>query len=398
MLGHEDYKSLRRLTELEGAGAASAFVSLLLESGQAKADDFRILPLFLATYSRGTELREEYNTGGLSSSTTSRLKEAGEVTAGDFSNITGQITYSKMLEYFNHEDFVFSKEIETMPSAFLDNERIAGIGRIGDDNETVPEGGLYPLTGPAQDFITAPPAQKRGQKVALTWEAVFSDRTGMLLKTAGDVGYGLGVNKEKRVIDAVVDENGGAKSALLGGHRYNWNGTSYATFQTSPWDNVTGSNALADWTDIDAAEQTFNAITDPYTNEPIDIMPDAIVVTKQLQYTARYIVSRGALAVAVGGYPTAATATTSLVDNFLPNYRVLSSKLLATRMATDTTWFLANLKRAVAYKEIRPLQVIPAPAGHSDEFDRDIVNQWKASEYGNAFVQEPRAIVQNTVA
>lgn len=286
-----------------------------------------------------------------------------------------------------------------MPSSFLDLEKIAGIGRIGDDVEVIAEGGLFPNTGPVQDFIHAPPAVKRGQKCALTWEAVFADRTGQLLTEAGNVGYGLGVNKEKRIIDAVVDENAGAKSAAAGGHRYHWQNTSYATFQTTtPWDNVTATNTLLDWTDIEAAELTFAAINDPHTGEPINITPDVLICTWQLRYTARYILSATTVRVAVGGFPTNATASQNYIPNFLPSYRIVSSKLLDRRMATDTTWFLANLKRAVAYKEARPFKVEPAPTGHPDEFDREIVNQWKASELGNAFVQEPRAIVESTVA
>jgi hypothetical protein len=227
---------------------------------------------------------------------------------------------------------------------------------------------------------------------------VFSDRTGQLLSAAGDVGWGMGANKEKRIIDAIIDENAGAKSAAVGGHRYHWFGTSYATYQsTSPWDNITGSNTLANWTNIDAAEQTFNAITDPHTGEPINIQPDTIVVTKQLEKTAQYIVGSTTIRVAVAGFPTNATASQHYTPNLIQPYRILSSRYLATRMATDTTWFLGNIKRAVAYKEIRPLRVEAAPAGHPDEFDREVVNQWKASEYGNAFVQEPRAMVQNTV-
>lgn len=406
MLGHEDYKALRRLRELKGPGAAARFVANLLESKEAKPEDFRIGPLFFATYDHAAELREEYATGGFSDSTNRRLmreqiraSEAGEVMAGDFATITGQIVFSKTREQFDHEEFIFSKEVDTMSSSFLGLEKLGMIGRVGDDVTTIEEGGLVPNTGPTQDYIEAPPAQKRGQKVALTWEAVFADRTGQLLQAAADVGFGLGSNKEKRVIDAIVDENAGAKSAALGGHRYHWFGTSYATFQTStPWDNVTATNTLDDWGAIDAAEQTFNAITDPHTGEPLTIIPDSIVVTKQLEKTAQYIIRSTSIRVAVGGFPTNATASQQYSPNLINPYKILSSRLLATRMATDTTWFLGNLKRAVCYKEIRPLRVEAAPAGHPDEFDREIVNQWKATEYGNVFVQEPRAIVQNTVA
>lgn len=393
MLGHEDYRGLRRLLESQGEGACERMIGGWLRDRQVRPEDFRLRPLFEALVPDGGEMLQEWGTGGFSSSTARHLLEAGPVKASEFSRITGQIVYSRTLQYFEDEEFIFSKEVDSMPSQFLGLEKIAGIGRLGDDFEVVDEGMPYPYAGMVEDYIEAPPSKKRGEIVALTWESVFADRTGDLLKRAGEVGYFLGLNKEKRVIDAIVDENAGAASAVIGGHRYHWKGTSYATYQTTtPWDNVTASNALTDWTDIEAAELTLAAITDPNTGEPIMIQPDVIIVTKQLEYTARYIMQATSINVHVGGYPTNATANEHRIPNFLPKYRVLTSRLLQTRMATDTDWYLGNLRRAVAYKETRPLTVEQAPAGHPDSFNRDIVNQWKASEFGAAFVQEPRVI------
>ena len=76
----------------------------------------------------------------------------------------------------------------------------------------------------------------------------------------------------------------------------------------------------------------------------------------------------------------------------LPKYKILTSRLLETRMATDTDWYLGNLKKAFGYKVCRPLNVEQAPADHSDNFNREIVNQWKASEVGAAFTRDPRLI------
>ncbi|HYE19428.1 MAG TPA: hypothetical protein VEA69_13340 [Tepidisphaeraceae bacterium] len=355
-----------------------------------KPADFRLRPLFEALVPQGKEFLLQYATGGFSENT-ARLLESGEVKSSQFSNITGQIVYSETLKYYEDEDFVFSKEVPETTSPFLDAEKVAGIGRIGDEVEVVGEAQPYPYVGPVEDYIHLPPAKKRGDIVALTWEAVFSDRTGDLLSRAGEVGHWLGLNKEKRIIDCMVDENGGAVSAMVGGHRYHWRGTSYATYQTStPWDNVTTSNALVDWTDIENAELTLSRITDPNTGEPIMVQPDVVVVTKQLEYTARYILQATSLAVNAGGYATSGTPTRFEMPNFLPKYKILTSRLLETRMATDTDWYLGNLKRAIGYKVCRPLTVEQAPAGHPDEFNRDVVNQWKASEIGAAFTRDPR--------
>lgn len=357
-----------------------------------KPEEVRIRPLFEAMVPDGWEFLQQWGTGGFSSQL-AELLEAGTVKASQFSNITGQIVYSKTLQFYDDEEFVFSKEVDTFPSQFLDMEKVAGVGRIGDEAEVVGEGQPYPYVGPVEDYIQLPPARKRGDIVALTWESLFADRTGDLLKRAQELGKFLGLNKEKRIIDAVVDENAGAVSAAQGGHRLMWRGTSYATYQTStPWDNVTTSNALVDWSDVEGAELTLSRITDPNTGEPMLVNPDVVIVTKQLEYTARYILQATTVHVATGGYPTSGTPTRYEMGNFLPKYRVLTSRLLETRMATDTDWYLANLRKAIGYKECRPLTVEQAPADHPDNFNRDIVNQWKASEIGAACVLDPRMI------
>lgn len=388
------YRELSRMAADKSYGPDGVASTLIesLKRRDLRPDEVRIRPLFEALIPDGWEFLQQYSTGGFSSQF-AHLLESGVVRASQFSNITGQIVYSKTLEYYEDEEFVFSKEVTDIPSQFLDLEKIAGVGRLGDEAEVVGEGLPYPYAGPVEDYIHLPPARKRGEICALTWESVFADRTGDLLGRAAEVGHFLGLNKEKRVIDAIVDEGGGAVSAVLGGHRYHWRGTTYATYQTStPWDNVTASNALVDWTDIEGAELTLSRIVDPNTGEPIAIQPDTIIVTKQLEYTARYIIQATSLAVNAGGYATSGTPTRFELSNFLPKYKIMTSRLLETRMATDTDWYLGNVKKAFGYKTCKPLTVEQAPDAHPDNFNRDIVNQWKASEFGAACTLDPRLV------
>ena len=373
------------------AGTASVLMEALKRK-DIKPREFNVRPLFEALVPNGWDLMQQYATGGFSS-TVANLLESGVVRSSQFSQITGQIVYSETLQYYEDEEFVFTKEVPDMPSQFLDLEKIAGIGRIGDAAETVGEGEPYPFAGPVEDYIHLPPAVKRGDICALSWEALFSDRTGDLLARAGELGHWLGLNKEKRIIDCIVDEGTGAVSALVNGHRYHWRSTSYATYQTTtPYDNVTTGNALVDWTDIENAELTLSRITDPNTGEPIMVTPDTIIVTKQLEYTARYVIQSTSMAVNAGGYATSGTPTRYEMSNLVPKYKILTSRLLETRMATDTDWYLGNLSKAFGYKTCRPMATEQAPADHPDNFTRDIVNQWKVSEVGTPFTRDPRYI------
>jgi len=361
-----------------------------LASREVRPEEFSIRGLFEQFIPNGRELVDSWNPrhGGQGISP-ALVEEAGGVTSNAFSKISGQIIYSAVLEAFRSEALVFTPLVRTITTQF-NGERIAGISRIGDDSEVVAEGRPYPLAGVSEDYIETPATTKRGMIVGLTREAVFFDRTGLVVDRCREVGEFLGVNKEKRIIDCVIDENSTA-------HRYKWKGTHYATYQAAaPWVNVTAGNALVDWTDIDAAEQTMAGLLDPFTGEPILMNPKHLVVPRPLLYTARRIVEATEITVSTPGFATSGSPTQTTARNPVAGYQVVSSNLLAARMANDTNWYLGDLGRAFAYMENWPLTVVQAPANSEVEFTQDLVMRWKASERGAAATLEPRAMHKST--
>ncbi len=356
-----------------------------MDQGQA---DYKIRDLFENFIKGGREIVNSWNPGqgegGIS------LIEAGDaVNTAAFSNITGQIVYNATMDAFTSEAFVFTPLIRTIPTEFS-GEKIAGVTRMGDRAEVVAEGQAYPHVGIGEDWIETPVTTKRGFIVPLTKEAIFYDRTGLVIQRCAEVGEFLGLNKEKRVIDCIIDEN-------VTAHRYKWRGSVYATYQTtSPWDNVTASATLVNWTDVDEAEQTLSNILDPNTGEPIVSMPRDFVCCRQLLYTARYVLNATEIRVGDGASVTTQTiAANPLAAN---GYRIHSSQLLAARMATDTTYYLGELSKAFAYMQNWPLTTTQAPTNSQDEFERDIAMQWKASERGATATLEPRVMNKSTVA
>ena len=390
-----NYRDLKRQVELNGAEPTVALLSEALEERELRPEDFSVRELAEAFVSR--EWVQSMNPRHNGTFNTF-MEAAGNTTTGAFSNIISQITYNALLNAFQSEQFVFTPLVTNIPTEF-NGERIAGIGGIGDDMEVIPEGQGYPLVSPNEDYIDTPPTRKRGAIVALTREAVFFDRTGRLLEEARRVGQFLGLNKEKRIIDAVIDENAGAVSAMLGGHRYHWKGTSYATFQgTTPWINTVANGGLVDWTDVEAIELLFADITDPSTGEPVLVIPKHLIVTPQLVHTARRIINATNIRVAAGGFPTSGNVYQTDGPNTLDSYQIVSSRLLKARLGTDTSHFLGDISQAVCYMENWPLQLSSMGAGSEDEFNRDIVAKFKASERGAAYVREPRALARGTVA
>ena len=196
-----------------------------------------------------------------------------------FLNITGQVIYSKIMEAYTQEAFVVSKLVDTIPTR-LDGEKIPGISRVTDTIDEVGPGMPYPHLGFGEDYIETPSTTKRGFIVPVTKEAIFFDRTHLVLSRAAEVGEVLGLNKEKRLIDLVIGAT----------NNYKWKGTTYNTYQTStPWINSLATNELVDWTNVDAAEQLFADILDPNTGEPVLVRGTTVLVMPAYRHAAHRV-------------------------------------------------------------------------------------------------------------
>lgn len=324
-----------------------------------------------------------------------RLTEAeGAVSTAAFQNISGQIVYSETMEKYQSEDFVIAKMIPERNAVILDGEKIAGITELGNAGGVRKEADAYKIAGVGEDWIFTPPIKDFGMIVPVTWEAVFNDRTGDVLDRAGAVGEAIGIGEEIAAVDALIDEN-------VTTHRYNWrNAGQIATYGDNSgshtWDNYAASNGLVDWTDLNEAEQVFNALVNPFTGLPIAVDAKHLIVTKQNEQTARRIVNATEIRVATPGYATSSNPTQTVVKNPYENkYEVVTSRYLAYRMATDTDWFLGDVSKLLRRMVAEPMNVQQAPSGNKDEFERRIVNQFRANKRYAHVVVQPRAMVKS---
>lgn len=385
-IGHSE---LVRLCESKGTAETTAHLVDALDKKHLKPDDFSIRDLAEAYL--GTEY---VNSLRPKSGRRQVMQFVEAVRYSDFSNITGQIVFSKINEGYGDAEFVFTKEVPVVQSDIMDMEKIPGMSRIGDEASAVLEGNAFPYVGFSEDYQHVAAKRKFGMIVAITKEMIFGDRTGLVLKRARDLGYGEGLRLEKRVINALIDENGGAISAALGGHRYFWRDTSYASYQsTTPWINITASNALVDWTDVEAALLKFANMTDPYTGEPISFAPKDIVVTPQNLMTALRIVNATETRTHAGGYPVTGNPGEFASSNPLSGmgFRVLSSPLVRAQAATDSDWWLMDTKRIANRFVNWDMITEEAAANDPASFERDITMQVKVSVKDVVSVVEPRA-------
>jgi hypothetical protein len=299
------------------------------------------------------------------------------------------VIYSKILDSYAQETFVASRLVQTIPTR-MDGEKIPGVTRVADTIDVVGPGMPYPHLGFGEDYIETPSTSKRGFIVPVTKEAIFFDRTHLVLSRAAEVGEILGLNKEKRLLDLIVGVT----------NNYKQNGSSINTYQTSaPWKNTLATNELVDWTDVDAAEQLFADILDPATGEPVLVRATTVLVMPAYRHAAHRVFNAAEIAYTGSG---AATATTAA--NPLGNYRVYESRLAYRRIvasgvaAADAKkwWFIGDFRKAFAYMENWPITVTQAPLGSEADFNNDVVLRFKASERGAAAVLNPRYVVKCT--
>ena len=281
------YRELKRMYDLSGPEKTVRHLREALDAGDLKPEDFSIRELAEVTLSAERVRQMDPRQGGAC------LLEAGDgVDVTAFSNITGQVVQARIMEAYAQEAFVLSRLVETIPTR-LDGERIPGIGRISDEVAEVQPGMPYPSLGFAEDYIDTPQTTKHGFIVPVTKEAIFFDRTHLVLQRAAEVGEVLGLNKEKRLIDLLIGVT----------NNYKWKGASYNTYSNSGtgvapdgnWINQM-TEELVDWTDVDAAEQLFADILDPNTGEPVLIQATTVLVMPAYRHAAHRIFNAAEIA------------------------------------------------------------------------------------------------------
>lgn len=321
------------------------------------------------------------------------LVEDGEaVDNTSFSNITGQIVYTAVMQGYQKEGFIGDQLVTVRPTK-LSGEKFPGMQSIKEDAEIVHDGMPYPYVGFGESFHETPETTKRGLAIALTKEVIFFDRTGLIVGHAQKVGERLGFNREKRILRVFVGVT----------NNYKFRGTNYATYlDVSPaplptWRNKLAGVDLVDWKSIEQAKLLFQDIRDPDNGEPILIGGKTLVVTPQREWTARRILGATEIRETNGANVTLSSNPVSGMG-----LNVLSSQLLLdilqelgiTAAQAAKYWHLGDPKKAFAYMENWPLTVVQAPPNSEAEFERDIVNRWRVSERGVAAVWDPRFNLQ----
>ena len=217
----------------------------------------------------------------------------------------------------------------------------------------------YPSLGFGEDYIDTPQTTKRGFIVPVTKEAIFFDRTHLILQRAAEVGEVLGLNKEKRLLDLL--------------HRRRRTTTSGRAPPTTPtaararaWPpTATGSTRLTeelvDWTDVDAAEQLFADILDPNTGEPVLIQATTVLVMPAYRHAANRIFNATEIYYTPArsddhrGRQSAGQLHGGREPAGLPPH---DRRRPRRRRTAKKWWFIGDFRKAFAYMENWPITIL----------------------------------------
>lgn len=384
------------------AGFMKEQIQFQLQEG-LKPNEYGLRDLFVNLVQDGHEMLGDWEQR--SGSGMQVTESASAVTTADFALIAEQLAFTTVMDAYKLASLVGDQLVSPFPSSIQESEEIPGIAVTADAYATpIPQSKPYPLVGMQPSVVRIPAAEKRGGIIAITREMVIRDRTGLLLQRAADQGTGMGLNKEKRIIDTVI----GADAS------YNRKNEARATYANSAagsnmgFDNL-ATEILTDFTDIRLLDEQFNAISDPDINEPLDTVPTTIFCGRDLSWQARSIVRNVQVR---QGDTTAAPAIQGVNEgNRLPfDLQILSSEHLirrliarsgeggltsGTRALANAHWFFGNFKKAFIYKEIWALTNEQAPPNDEAQFTSDIWHRFKVSENGVPAVREPRLALRS---
>lgn len=396
-------KELRKQWDGLGPKKCMDLLTQNVLEGQISMKDFSIRDLAQSLIPDGVEfVRQMGPNEGL------RVFEAADVVdTSAFSNITGQLLFSTIMEALSLENLVGDRLMTTFQSQFKDEEKIPGISTATDEFvKEVPEADPFPLVGISEEWILAPRTEKHGGIIGLTREMVTADRTGLLIQRARDVGMKLAIRREKEQL----------KTALgLKDNDYNRNGVVRDAYNAGAagFNNMDGT-IMVDVSDIQAVEEVLRQIHDPNNGEPLNVSPKLIVCSDNLAWLARRIIRtvqlRAGNITAAPGLQTQEVGSTIPFDLDIVHNEYITQLILdagtaggeitsgsggivcAARANALVFWYMGDFKRAFAWKEVYPLQVEEEPMGASVQFERDILMRFKVSYSGIGVVMEPRVV------
>jgi hypothetical protein len=302
-----------------------------------------------------------------------------------FPIVTGTLISKKVMDAYELE----SKNLARLTTPFNSNLEIDKIPGMYHDGElqTIKPGGPYPHTGDIKEKYVTVAGEKRGEILDITEESRKFDQTGLIMMRAAQYGERAAQDEEKRGMLTIQDV------AYQGVNYYAWypSGTRVAIYSTSTTAPHSQSNqvtnALADHTDLDAANKLLRLMKSDNGKDPINVMAKQMLVPVALEVTGKRLIMNEVL---VGG-------TNNEKNPFANAVEVIASPWLDVN--SSITWYWGDFKKQFVKKIVFPLQVmVKDMSNNQDGFERDIIASYKVRHYTQVAATDFRFVVKSTGA
>lgn len=323
------------------------------------------------------------------------LVEAAQSSA--FSILTGNVIAAAVQQAYDEVPSTLDRLVTPLSSK-MRTERFAGIQAIGGVRD-VPEGQDYPETGTTDRGTEGPEPAKRGFIFPITEETVVFDQSGQVLVRGREIGRVMRNDREKHGMYAVQD---------LAGYKSYYpivNGTPTQTdlyrsaAAGTEWYhksvNLKATNALVDWTDIDAALQLGGDITDEQ-GEKITFIANQVLVPRALLATILRIVGATQIEASSAGATTAAwTQNVTVSPNIIALLQQSGGTLtpLTSPFMNDTsTWYAGDFPGQFYEQEIFPIQTVEIPPDQR----KDVITAFRVRRKSRVYANDDKGVIKNT--
>ncbi|HLD98269.1 MAG TPA: hypothetical protein VI815_03005 [Candidatus Nanoarchaeia archaeon] len=242
-----------------------------------------------------------------------------------------------------------------------------------------------------------------GRMISVTREAIFNDKTGQLLDQARMIGQLGGQHRAKMVIQTLevlprtAFKEVASKAFVYKGTAYantDFYSADHAALDGRTNKNLVTSNALADYTNVEAAFNAFSAMVSPSGAE-LAVVPQIIVVHETKAATAFRVFNNDNFAMVGQGAnvaPVVAHTTNPFGPNGIKKFQIYTSRYLSVA----TTWYMGDPKRQLKWLWVYKPATASLASSSEKAFTNNIVMTYKFSYHGGCGHNDYTYMLKNT--
>ena len=235
-----------------------------------------------------------------------------------------------------------------------------------------------------------------GRMISLTREVIFEDRTGEVLKRARDIGRAGGHHKQRMIVETIeASARSAFEESSFGGANYKGSditlySNDHSSLDGQTNDNLVASNALVDYTDLEAVYLAFAAMVDE-AGDKISIVPNTMLVPQALMATASKIMNSQFLHDG---------SSNSNVPSYNPVHDIASGSTMdivsSVFLSSASTWFMGDFSNQLLGLNVYAPATASQGADSELAFTNQIVARFRWSYHYGLGHTDWRYIIKST--